>query len=51
MRCGDFRETYRADMAIFETRFARGLLVAFLVVLALAPAFADALLARRAGAS
>ena len=37
MRCGDFRTSYRADMAIFETRFARGLLLAFLVVLALLP--------------
>ena len=37
MRCGDFRETYRADMAIFETRFARGLLIAFLAALALLP--------------
>lgn len=37
MRCGDFRETYRADMAIFETRFARGLLAVFLLVLALLP--------------
>jgi branched-chain amino acid transport system permease protein len=41
MRCGDFRETYREDMAIFETRFARGLLAAFLVALAFAPAFAS----------
>ncbi len=37
MRCGDFRQTYRADMAIFETRLARGLLVAFLAALALLP--------------
>jgi branched-chain amino acid transport system permease protein len=37
MRCGDFRETYRADMAIFETRFARGLLAVFLAALALLP--------------
>ncbi len=41
MRCGDFRETYREDMAIFETRFARGLLVAFLAALAFAPAVAS----------
>src|SRR5512142_1989262 len=41
MRCGDFRETYREDMAIFETRFARGMLAAFLVTLAFAPAFAS----------
>ncbi len=39
MRCGDFRETYREDMAIFETSFARGLLVLFLLALSLAPAF------------
>lgn len=37
MRCGDFRETYREDMAIFETRFARGLLVVFVAALALLP--------------
>ena len=37
MRCGDFRTSYATDMAIFETRFARGMLVAFLVVLFLAP--------------
>jgi branched-chain amino acid transport system permease protein len=37
MRCGDFRESYREDMAIFETRFARVLLAAFLLALALAP--------------
>ncbi len=37
MRCGDFRQTYRADMAIFETRLARGLLLAFLAALALLP--------------
>src|SRR5512138_3180202 len=41
MRCGDFRETYREDMAIFETRFARVLLLAFLAALAFAPAFAS----------
>ena len=41
MRCGDFRETYREDMAIFDTWFARIALLVFLVVLALAPAFAD----------
>ncbi len=37
MRCGDFRETYREDMAIFETRFARVLLGLFLAALLLAP--------------
>jgi branched-chain amino acid transport system permease protein len=40
MRCGDFKRTYAEDMAIFETRFSRGLLAAFLVVLALFPLFA-----------
>jgi branched-chain amino acid transport system permease protein len=40
MRCGDFRETYREDMAIFETTFARGWLVVFLVGMAFAPALA-----------
>ncbi len=40
MRCGDFRQSYREDMAIFETRFARGMLVAFLVALAFVPTFA-----------
>ncbi len=37
MRCGDFRETYREDMAIFETRFARVLLALFLLALCLVP--------------
>ena len=41
MRCGDFRETYAEDMAIFETSFARNLLVAFLAVLLVLPAFAS----------
>lgn len=39
MRCGDFRQTYAEDMAIFETGLARGLLLLFLAALALAPAF------------
>src|SRR5215208_3401477 len=39
MNCGQFRETYRADMAIFETNFARGLLALFLVAMCFAPAF------------
>jgi branched-chain amino acid transport system permease protein len=38
MNCGEFRETYRADMAIFETSFQRGLLALFLVALLFAPA-------------
>ncbi|HET6923971.1 MAG TPA: branched-chain amino acid ABC transporter permease, partial [Anaeromyxobacteraceae bacterium] len=41
MRCGDFRETYSEDMAIFETSFARGLLVLFAAVLLSVPAFAS----------
>jgi branched-chain amino acid transport system permease protein len=41
MRCGDFRETYREDMAIFETRFARVLLGLFLAALLLAPILAN----------
>jgi branched-chain amino acid transport system permease protein len=39
MNCGEFRETYREDMAIFETGFQRGLLALFLVALLFAPAF------------
>src|SRR5512145_1575312 len=38
MNCGEFRETYREDMAIFETGFQRGLLALFLVALCFAPA-------------
>ncbi len=41
MRCGDFRQSYAADMAIFETSTARGLLVLFLGVLLLLPAIAS----------
>ena len=41
MRCGDFRQTYRADMAIFETAFARRLLYLFLAAVATLPAFAS----------
>jgi branched-chain amino acid transport system permease protein len=40
MRCGDFRETYAEDMAIFETSFARRLLAVFLAVLLVVPGFA-----------
>ncbi len=39
MNCGEFRETYRADMAIFETSFARGVLALFVVALCFAPTF------------
>jgi branched-chain amino acid transport system permease protein len=38
MNCGEFRETYRDDMAIFETRFQRGLLTLFILALCVAPA-------------
>lgn len=37
MRCGDFRETYREDMAIFDSPLPRRLLAALLVALALFP--------------
>lgn len=40
MRCGDFRQTYRADMAIFETSFARRLTFVFLAALLAFPAVA-----------
>ncbi len=40
MRCGDFRETYSEDMAIFETGFVRRLLALFLAVLLAVPLFA-----------
>jgi branched-chain amino acid transport system permease protein len=39
MRCGDFRQTYAEDMAIFETAFARRLLLLFLLALAALPFF------------
>jgi branched-chain amino acid transport system permease protein len=37
MRCGDFRETYREDMAIFDSPLPRRLLAVLLVALALVP--------------
>ena len=37
MRCGDYRQNYREDMAIFETAFSRRLLYLFLVLLAVLP--------------
>jgi len=37
MRCGDFRQTYAEDMAIFETPLPRILLVVFLVALGALP--------------
>jgi branched-chain amino acid transport system permease protein len=41
MRCGDFRETYAEDMAIFETSFARRALYLFLLALLFLPAVAS----------
>jgi branched-chain amino acid transport system permease protein len=37
MNCGDFKTSYRDDMALFDTRFARLCLAVFLVALACAP--------------
>ncbi len=42
MRCGDFRETYAEDMALFETAFARRMMIAFLVTLVAVPWLASA---------
>jgi branched-chain amino acid transport system permease protein len=40
MRCGDFRQTYKEDMAIFESAFGRRVFLLFLAGLAVLPAFA-----------
>jgi branched-chain amino acid transport system permease protein len=40
MQCGDFKQTYSEDMAIFETPLSRWLLGAFLVAFATVPLFA-----------
>jgi len=40
MRCGDFRESYSEDMAIFDSRLPRVLLGLLLALLAALPAFA-----------
>jgi branched-chain amino acid transport system permease protein len=40
LRCGDFRTTYQADMAIFDSSLSRGLLAAFVVALLVVPLFA-----------
>ena len=42
MRCGDFRESYAEDMAIFESPVSRWLLALLLAALAAAPLFATA---------
>ena len=39
MRCGDFRTSYAADMAVFESPLSRVLLAALLVLLAAFPLF------------
>jgi branched-chain amino acid transport system permease protein len=41
MRCGEFKTTYAADMAIFETSFSRGATLLFLAALLVVPAFAS----------
>ena len=40
MRCGDFRTSYQADMAIFDSSLSRWLLAAFLGFMILVPAYA-----------
>ena len=40
MRCGDFRTSYEADTAIFDSGLARGMLLAFIVFLLAIPLFA-----------
>jgi branched-chain amino acid transport system permease protein len=40
MRCGDFRQTYQQDMAIFESAFGRRVFLLFLAAVALIPTFA-----------
>ena len=42
MRCGDFRETYAEDMALFETAFARRAMILFLAAMVALPWFASA---------
>jgi branched-chain amino acid transport system permease protein len=42
MRCGDFRESYAEDMALFETAFARRAMVLFLAALLAVPWVASA---------
>src|SRR6266568_2354228 len=41
MRCGDFRTSYEADTTIFESSYSRNAVIAFLVALAVVPAFAS----------
>jgi len=41
MRCGDFRQTYVQDMAIFESAFGRRVFLLFLALVAVIPSFAS----------
>jgi branched-chain amino acid transport system permease protein len=41
VRCGDFRQSYSEDMAIFETSFARWMLALFLAALLVLPQLAS----------
>ena len=41
MRCGDFRQTYVQDMAIFESAFGRRVFLLFLALVAALPALAS----------
>jgi branched-chain amino acid transport system permease protein len=41
MRCGDFRTSYAADMAIFDTPFSRWATILFVAAVAVVPAFAS----------
>lgn len=41
MRCGDFRTSYQADMAVFDSNLSRWLLGAFFVALLAVPGFAS----------
>ena len=41
MRCGDFRTSYAADTTIFESSYSRNAVIAFVVALAVVPAFAS----------
>ncbi len=42
MRCGDFRTSYAADMAIFDSNVGRGATIAFVAALLFVPVFASA---------
>jgi branched-chain amino acid transport system permease protein len=41
MRCGEFKTSYAADMAIFETSFSRGATLLFLAFLLVVPTFSS----------